>query len=62
MGSREPVVSPELGAHTDSLMEEKGSISSAGPQIANVGDCHGFAKGRFVGPIPVRFWEHQYSS
>lgn len=49
MGSREPVVSPELGAHTDSLVEGKGSISSAGPQIANVGDCHGFAKGRFCG-------------
>lgn len=43
MGSREAVVSLELGAHTDSLMEGKGSISSAGPQTANVGDCHGFA-------------------
>lgn len=41
MGSREAVVSLELGAHTDSLMEGKNSMSSAGPQTANVGDCHG---------------------
>lgn len=52
MGLREPVVSLELGARTDSLMEGKGSISSAGPQIANVGHCHGFAKGRLCGTHP----------
>lgn len=61
MGRDEPVVSLELGMHTDSLMEEKSSISSAGPQTAHVGDHHGFATCRLCGTQPVSLWEHQYS-
>ena len=63
-------MSPELGMHTDSLMEEESRFSSAEPQNASMRVWHDFAKCRVCGAqssqslrapiLTVAFVDHRY--